>query len=47
MLDVPASDYQVCVLEIANSSASGDALDKMESRWKKKLLSREFGLNGN
>jgi hypothetical protein len=47
MLDVPESDYQVCVIEVANSSASGDTLDKMEFRWKKKLLSREFGLNGN
>ena len=47
MLDVPSSDYQVSVMEVANSSASIDALAKMESRWKEKLLSRKFGLNGN
>lgn len=47
MLDIPASDYQVSVLEVASSSANIDALAKMETRWKLKLLSREFGLNAN
>lgn len=47
MLDIPASDYQVSVLEVASSSADIDALAKMEIRWKQKLLSRQFGLNAN
>jgi hypothetical protein len=47
MQDVPAADYQVSVLEVASSSASPDVLVKMEERWKQKLLSRKFGLNGN
>jgi len=47
MLDIPASDYQVSVLEVASSSASIDALAKMETRWKEKLFSRQFGLNAN
>jgi len=47
MQDVPAADYQVCVLEVASSSAGPEVLAKMEERWKQKLLSRKFGLNGN
>ena len=47
MEGLPASDYQVTVLEVAASSASTDELLKMESRWKEKLLTRRFGLNGN
>jgi len=47
MLDIPASDYQVSILEVASSSANVEALAKMESRWKQKLLSRQFGLNAN
>ena len=41
------SDYQISVLEVAGSAASSDDLYKMESRWKKKLQSREMGLNRN
>jgi hypothetical protein len=47
MLDIPASDYQVSVLEVASSSASIEVLAKMETRWKQKLFSRQFGLNAN
>jgi hypothetical protein len=47
MRDVPASDYQVTVLEVAASSATVNDLLAMESRWKDKLLSRQFGLNAN
>jgi hypothetical protein len=47
MLDVPASDYQVSVLEVASSSANIEVLAKMETRWKQKLFSRQFGLNAN
>ncbi len=47
MQELPASDYQVSVLEVAASSTSSDELLKMENRWKEKLLSRRFGLDGN
>jgi hypothetical protein len=47
MQDVPAADYQVCVLEVASSSAGPDVIADMESRWKQKLLNRKFGLNAN
>lgn len=47
MQGLPASDYQVSVLEVAASSVSTEELMRLESRWKEKLLSRKFGLNGN
>jgi hypothetical protein len=47
MQGLPASDYQVSVLEVAASSVSTSELLKLEGRWKEKLLSRRFGLNGN
>ena len=47
MQGIPAADYQISVLEVASSSAGIDALVKMETRWKLKLLSRKFGLNAN
>ena len=47
MLDLPVSDYQVTVLEVASSSIETSDLFEIEGRWKRKLLSREFGLNGN
>ena len=47
MMGLPASDYQVSILEVASSSATTEALARMESRWKDKLQSRKFGLNGN
>lgn len=47
MLGLPASNYQVSVLEVASSSASIEVLAKMEARWKQKLFSRQFGLNAN
>lgn len=42
-----ASDYQVSILDVAGSSASSDDIVAMETLWKKKLQSREMGLNGN
>ena len=36
------SDYHVSILEMAGSSQD---IDKMEERWKKKLLTVKFGLN--
>ncbi len=41
------SDYQVSILEVAGSAASGDDVLAMESLWKQKLQSREMGLNKN
>ncbi len=42
-----ASDYQVSILEVAGSAAGKHDLDRMETRWKLKLQSREMGLNRN
>jgi hypothetical protein len=39
------SDYQVSILEIAGSAAPANDILKMEERWKKKLQSKEMGLN--
>jgi hypothetical protein len=36
--------YQVTVLEIINSD---EGIEKAESEWKSKLMSRKFGLNRN
>lgn len=41
------SDYQVCILEVAGSAATPDEILGMEMRWKRKLQSREMGLNAN
>ena len=40
-------DYQVAILELAGSSASAEDILAMETRWKRKLQSREMGLNRN
>lgn len=47
MIDLPASDYQVSILEVASSTATTDELIRMESRWKRKFLTRAHGLNAN
>ena len=36
--------YRVTVLEVVNSD---EGIEKVESAWKRKLMSREFGLNRN
>jgi len=41
------SDYQVTILEVAGSAAGERDIIEMEERWKRKLLSREMGLNAN
>lgn len=41
------SDYQVSILEVAASSSSSDEIVEMEALWKRKLQSREMGLNRN
>jgi hypothetical protein len=45
MKELPRADYQVCILEVASSSASNEDIFNMEERWKRKLLSKRFGLN--
>ena len=39
------TDYQVTILEVASSSAKFDDVLALESRWKRKLLTVEYGLN--
>ena len=41
------SDYQVSILEVAGTASRVEDILAMESRWKKKLQSREMGLNKN
>jgi hypothetical protein len=41
------SDYQVSILEVAGSSATIENIIAMEGLWKRKLQSREMGLNRN
>ncbi|RPF70972.1 GIY-YIG nuclease family protein [Aurantiacibacter spongiae] len=41
------SDYQVSILEVAGSAATVEQIIAMEQLWKRKLQSREMGLNKN
>lgn len=41
------SDYQVSILEVSGSAASMDEIIAIEQLWKRKLQSREMGLNRN
>lgn len=41
------SDYQVSILEVAGSAATVEEILAMETLWKRKLQSREMGLNKN
>lgn len=43
----PHTEYQATILEVAPSSATVDEIIGLESRWKDKLRSRDFGLNRN
>lgn len=47
MKELPSADYHVTILEVASSYTGVDELLAMESHWKQKLHSREFGLNAN
>jgi|GEM_PF-3134119 len=40
-------NYQVSVLEVVDENTPDDTIEQIESYWKNKLLSREFGLNRN
>ena len=39
--------YQVSVLEVVDENTPDDTIERIESHWKNKLLSRRFGLNRN
>ena len=39
--------YQVSVLEVVDENTPDDTIERIESYWKNKLLSRQFGLNRN
>lgn len=41
------SDYQVSILEVAGTASTMENIIAMETRWKRKLQSREMGLNRN
>jgi hypothetical protein len=41
------SDYQVSILETVGNSMSDAELDALETLWKRKLQSRDMGLNAN
>jgi hypothetical protein len=41
------SDYQVSILEVSGSAASHEEILAIEQLWKRKLQSREMGLNRN
>ena len=41
------SDYQVSILEVAGTAAGEHDIATMEKQWKRKLQSREMGLNKN
>jgi hypothetical protein len=38
-------NYQVSALEVVGENTTDDTIEQIESYWKNKLLSREFGLN--
>lgn len=39
--------FQVSILEVVGSQTADERIEEIESAWKQKLLSRQFGLNGN
>lgn len=47
LIDREPSDFIVSILEVAGSVASPDDILAAEALWKRKLLSRELGLNRN
>ncbi len=45
--EVPDSEYQVTVLEVASSTVTAAEIVDLENRWKQKLFTRDWGLNAN
>jgi hypothetical protein len=42
-----ARRYQVSVLEVVDDNTQDETIEQIESYWKRKLLTKEFGLNDN
>ena len=47
LIDRKRSDWTVSILQLAGSADTGDDILAMEALWKRKLMSREHGLNRN
>ena len=47
LLSRPPSDYQVTILEVAGTTATGEDILQMEGLWQRKLQSIQMGLNMN
>lgn len=43
----PGRSYQVSILQVVDVDQSDHGIEQLEARWKRKLLTREFGLNLN
>ena len=39
--------YQVSVIEVVDENATDDTIERIESGWKNKMCTRQFGLNQN
>lgn len=47
LVDRERSDWSVSILQVAGSADNSDEILTMEAQWKRKLMSRELGLNRN
>lgn len=43
----PGRTYQVRILQVVDVDQSDQGIEQLDARWKRKLLTREFGLNLN
>jgi hypothetical protein len=43
----PGRSYRVSILQVVDVDQSDQGIEQLEARWKRKLLTREFGLNLN
>lgn len=43
----PPDQFRFSILEVLSSSMTGNEVDQRESNWKRRLHTREFGLNIN
>jgi hypothetical protein len=39
--------YQVCILQVVDAEQTDRTIEQLEARWKRKLMTREHGLNKN
>lgn len=47
MRERPGRRYQVCILQVVDVEQTDRGIEQLEARWKRKLLTREHGLNKN